>query len=108
MAVIEKEVQNDQVSQVVFEFRSMDVRLTAIETRLDTDTVLPHLATKADLIKVASKIEKLESNRYSKLAGLEARVARSESTIIRWFAGAVVAIITANVATAAIVLSILK
>ena len=110
VAVIEQEEQSEQMA---FEFRNIDVRLTSIES------TLPYLATKVDLIRVESKIEKLEAkmdskmavlvaNMDTKMAAMESGMIRTESTMIKWFAGAVVAIITSNVAIAAIVLSMVK
>jgi len=68
-----------------------DARINALERSVACiEATLPHLATKADLAKVEAAMLKMESN------------------LIKWFAGTGIAIITAIVASAAIVITMLK
>ena len=72
-----------------------DARLNALERSVACiEATLPHLATKADLARVEAK--------------MDTAMLKMESNLIKWFAGTGIAIITAIVASAAIVITMLK
>ena len=65
------------------------------------EAVLPFLATREDLTRVESKVD-------TGMAKMEAAMSRVESNMIKWFAGTALAIITAIIASATIVVTMLR
>ncbi len=70
--------------------KGMDRRLTVLETRFDT--ILPTLATKADLEALRVEMERLRGEFYREMEKLRADVAKSINDAIKWMIGIVVSL----------------
>ena len=79
------------------EFRGIDMRLTSIEA------VLPHLATKADLIRLDARVQEIQAviphlATKADLSGLEtkmhAAMSKLQASMMRWFLASTFTIIT--------------